>query len=997
MIPMRQLLILCMLLTTSLPGQVDRASLNGTVTDASGAIIPGAKIVAVARATGIRRETTTGSNGSYNLPGLPIGIYNVIVSAPGFETLEAEGLTLSVGQVATYDARLKLGSIKSQVDVTATAVEVNRTSAEIGGVVGAQQVRSVPLNGRNWSDLMLLVPGALDAGSGGGGDQRNIRFAGRSRDDNNYTFDGIDNSGVQEQAQKSDTRLGVSLDAVAEFRVNSAVYTAESGAAGGGQINVVSKTGGNSFHGGGFEYYRNDAMSARGPFGPAILPALSQNQFGGNFGGPIVRNRTFFFANYEAFRQETSSNPIGFVPSASFRGKVVAASPALKPIIDIFPGATTYPAATTTVVSVNADMDSIRPLLKPTVREDSGLLRLDHRFTDSTTMFVRYNNDDLLKLTPGVMGLTTSLAIRPQNVVVQLQHIFSPRVINETKVGMNRSGYHNDPGVLPNGIPSITGLGFTTLGPTGNALDVEIGTSWNYLDNLSIMRGRHTWKFGVEIRRIWLNNSAHARPLNVLTYTSDANFMNNVADSISVQGALPVGGMRRTFWMGFAQDEIKLRPNLTLNLGVRYEFYSVMHEVLQRAKVVDFVGCGGFCPPGTPFYSPDRNNFAPRVGVVWSPTELHGKTTIRTGFGVYFGASQNDDFSPPHESIANNYSLSSAVVKNLSYPIEPFLPLLQSQGVAPGSIDRLRRDLYYENWDFDIQQQLPASFVLSTGYQGSEGHKLSDSLTTNRIDPVTGVRPFPQFAGVGQKRNDGNSSFHALQVSLNRSFKSGVFVQTQYQWSKAITDASVGAGEGVAVQNMSCRACDRSLSPYDVRHNLVTSAVYQLPFGTKRQFLKTGLAGRLIGGWDLSGLAIARTGLPVNIVVTRSAAQLPDGVAASQRPDLVPGVSIIPAGGHTINQYWNIAAFSVPAAKTWGNLGRFVARAPGYYVLNTALEKKFPVRESLTGSFRVEAFNLFNHAILNAPAANISTPATFGRITGSSTPRNLQMMFRVEF
>jgi hypothetical protein len=977
--------------------QVDLASLNGTVTDASGAAIPGAKVVVVAPATGLHRETATGTNGGYNIPGLPIGVYNVTVSSPGLEAVEAQGLTLSVGQVATYDARLAVGAVKTQVEVRAPAVEVNRTSAEIGGVVEAQQVRSLPLNGRDWADLMLLVPGAIDAGSGGGGDQRNIRFAGRSRDDNNYTFDGVDNSGVQEQAQKQNTRLGVSLDAIAEFRVNSAVYTAESGAAGGGQINVVSKTGSNSFHGGGFEYYRNDAMSARGPFGPATLPALAQNQFGGNFGGPIVRNKTFFFANYEAFRQKTSSNPLGFVPSASFRQKVVATSPALMPIINAFPSATTYPAATTTVASVNADMDSIRPLLKPTVGEDSGMFRLDQRFTDNTTMFVRYNCDDLFQVTPNVMGYLPSLAIRPQNVVIELQHIFSPRVVNETKVGMNRSGYHNDPGVMPNGLPSITGLGFTTLGPTGNALDVEVGTSWNYLDNLSIIRGRHTWKLGVEIRRIWLNNSAHARPLNVLTYTSDANFQNNAADSISVQGALPVGGMRRTFWMGFAQDEIKLRPNLTLNLGVRYEFYSVVHEVLERAKLVDFVGCGGFCPQGTPYYSPDYKHFAPRLGLAWSPAALKGKTTIRTGFGVYFGAGQNDDFSPPHESIANNYSLSTAIVPNLSYPVEPVLAQLQAQGVAPGTIDRLRKDLYYENWDFDIQQQLPRSFVLSAGYQGSEGHKLLSPMTLNLINPATGTRPFPQFAGVGSKSYEGNSNFHALQVSLKHSFAHGLLWQTQYQFSKAITDASVGAGETVAVENISCRACDRSLSPYDVRHNLVVNAVYQLPFGTKRQFLKSGLAGRLLGGWDLSGLAVARTGLPVNIVVTRSAAVMPDGVASNQRPNLAPGVSILPAGGQTINQYWNIAAFAVPAAKTWGNSGRYIATAPGFYDLNTALEKKFPIREILSASFRVEAFNLFNHAILGTPAANISTPATFGRITSSSSPRNIQVMFRVEF
>ena len=990
-------LLLVSAVVLPLAAQVDRATLNGTVTDVSGAIVPGAKVVVDAPATGFHRETAAGAAGGYNLPGLPIGTFNVTVTHAGFETVKFQGLTLSVGQVYTFDAHLQIGALTTQVDVAGTAVEVNRTSAEIGGVVGEQQVRSIPLNGRNWSDLMALAPGAIDAGSGGGSDQRNIRFAGRSRDDNNYTLDGIDNSGVQEQAEKSDTRLGVSLDAVAEFRVNSAVYTAESGSAGGGQINVVSKTGTNVFHGGGFLYYQNDTMLARGPFGPATLPSLSQYQPGGNFGGPIRKNKTFFFANYEAFRQQTSSNSIAYVPSAAFRQKVLATSPALKPILDIFPTTTTFPAATTVVASVNADMDSIRPLLKPTIREDSGLFRFDQQLTDTTSMFVRYNCDDLLKLTPSPMVLTTNLAMRPQNVMIQLQHIFSPRVINETKVGMNRSAYNNDPGVLPNGIPSITGMGFSDLGATGNALDTEMGTSWNYLDNISITRGRHTLKFGVEVRRIWLNNSAHARPINVLAYTSDANFMNNVADSISVQGALGVGGMRRTFWMGFAQDEIKVTPTLTLNLGVRYEFYSVMHEVLGRARMVDFVGCGGFCPQGTPYYSPDTNNFGPRLGLAWAPASLKGKTAIRTGFGVYFGAGQNDDFSPPHESIANNYSLTSATVPNLSYPIDPFMSLLQGTGVAPGTIDRNRKDLYYENWDFDIQQQLPRSLVLSAGYQGSQGHKLPSPMTYNLINPATGARYYPQFAAVGVKANYGNSNFNALQVSVKRSFSTGFLWQTQYQWAKAITDASVGAGETVGVEDISCRACDRSVSPYDARQNITNSAVYQLPFGTGRRFLHSGLAGRLIGGWDLSGLWLARTGLPVNIVVTRSASQMLDGISSNQRPNLVPGVSIIPTGGQTTAQWWNIAAFTVPAKNTWGNSGRYLGRAPGMFTLNTALEKRFPVREHLRASFRAEAFNVANHAILNAPAANIATPATFGVITSSSSPRRLQVMFRVEF
>ncbi len=292
---------------------------------------------------------------------------------------------------------------------------------------------------------------------------------------------------------------------------------------------------------------------------------------------------------------------------------------------------------------------------------------------------------------------------------------------------------------------------------------------------------------------------------------------------------------------------------------------------------------------------------------------------------------------------------------------------------------------------------MPRGFLLSVGYQGSEGHNLLSPLTLNRIDPATGTRPIAGFVGVGQKTYAGNDNFHAMQISLNRSFNNGLLVQVQYQWSKAITDASVGAGNAVGTENMSCRACDRSVSTYNVPNNFVANAIYQLPFGTHRQFMKSGLAGRLIGGWDLSGMFMARDGMPVNIVVTRAAKVMADGVAANQRPNLVAGVPIIPAGGQTINDYWNIGAFSVPAPDTWGDLGRFIATGPGFYTINAALEKRFPVTERLTGSFRFEAFSLFNHAILDAPAANISQPGKFGVITGAGGQRNLQAMFRAEF
>jgi hypothetical protein len=378
--------------------------------------------------------------------------------------------------------------------------------------------------------------------------------------------------------------------------------------------------------------------------------------------------------------------------------------------------------------------------------------------------------------------------------------------------------------------------------------------------------------------------------------------------------------------------------------------------------------------------------------------------TIRSGFGIYYSPNQNDDFSDPHESIASRSALSSADVATLSYPLTPFLGLLQAQGASPKGIDRHRVDGYYENWDLLIQRQLPYNFTGQVGYVGSEGHHLFGARQVNLKDPVTGQRPLPQFGQFGIKYNDSNSSFHSLLSSLQRSFRGGWLWQTQYIWSHAIIDGSAGTGETANIQNAACRSCDRSDANFDVRHNVTMNTVYQLPFGPGHHWNPTGATGRLIAGWQLSGILAARTGLPVNIVVTRKATDMLDGNNKNQRPDLVPGVSIY-AANRTISNWFNPAAFAVPAKGTWGSLGRNVARGPGFWETDSALEKITPIGQKTNLKFQVEAFNLFNRPIFANPAANISAASSFGRITnilnsgavGTGTPRRLQLMARVEF
>ena len=382
---MKRLIPFLLLIGLSLPlaAQVDYASLNGTVTDPSGALVQGARVAAVSSDTGFRRETTTSAAGTYQLTGLAVGTYAVTISREGFKAVQLKQVELAVGQPRTIDAKLQVGSVAESVEVTATLETLNRTSAEVGGLIEAEQIKEVPVSGRNWASLMLLAPGAVNASDGS---QRNIRFNGHSIDDANYTFDGIDNNGVQEQTQKAETRLNIALDSIAEFRVSTAVYTAESGSAGGVQVQVVSKTGTNQFHGSTFYALRNDALDSRSPSDGATIPPFTMHQFGANFGGPIKKDKALFFMNCEAIRQDLGVTEISFVPNAAYRASVVAKSPVLKPLMDAYPIGQTHLDATT---------DQVNLVASDTVREDSGMIRFDYRFNDQNTLYARYNIDDV--------------------------------------------------------------------------------------------------------------------------------------------------------------------------------------------------------------------------------------------------------------------------------------------------------------------------------------------------------------------------------------------------------------------------------------------------------------------------------------------------------------------------------------------------------------------------------------------------------------------------
>jgi Carboxypeptidase regulatory-like domain len=972
--------------------QNEQGGITGTVQDAQGRPIPAASVLVQQKETKLLRSTRTNSSGVYFVDGLPIGTYSAVISCAGFAEARVPGIRLSIGQTRTLDVTLPLAGQISQVSVVARLSELDQESAAVGDRIEQRQIGSLPLNGRNWASLLPLIAGAVDPGTS---DQRSVRFAGHGRDDNNFTLDGVDAGGISNQPQKTAVRLAIPTSAVSEFQVDSSLFTAETGIGTGAQIVLASPAGTNEYHGNLFEFLRNDVLDARNPFAAGKQP-FRLNQFGADFGGPIVKNRTFLFAAFEGLRQRLDQALQGFVPSASYRSMVLAQSPVLAPLIAAFPtvGAVAQPNDPTT--------DLFAGLSPQRADETSGMVRFDHRFTERTTAFLRVNADESVADVPlGNLRDRTVTDTRPLNGVFALTRVLSPTALNETRLGFNQV-FSRTSNITP--LPyTLRVTGFTAINSARTR--EEDDTSAALIDSLSLTHGRHTVKMGIEVRRILTDPASSAD--GTLTFTSRDNFAANVLDSASVTATLPLKRLRKTQVFAFLQDEYKAASNLTVNLGVRYSFFNVFHEVDGRAVPFDFASCGGFCQPGAEFSDPRTLDIDPRVGVAWAPKRFGGRTVIRTGFGIYHGDGQLEDQNLPASNDVPRYALNSRQINGLDYPIDPFLA--PAPGIlSPRAQNRNRKDEYASEWGISVQQALPLHFTGTVSYMGNKGTDLQTITYANVPDPITGIAPYPQFGQVEYRTNDSNSTFHALQLSVHRVFRSGWLLGGNYMWSHAINDGSLGGGETDATtpENVFCRTCERASSSFDIRHFFTASSVYELPFGMGKAFLsKPGALRAMLGGWTLSSIGTARSGRPVNITISRAASGVPGGYNLTQRPDLMPGVSLTPPGGSTPAQWINPAAFRVPAPGTWGNAGRNLARGPSLYQLDLGVSKRVTLGERAAVVIRGEAFNVFNRAQYSEPIGDITVLSQFGLIQstvnttpiGTGTPRQIQFMLRLEF
>jgi hypothetical protein len=1114
--------VLLLALATPLLAQVDRAVLEGTVTDPSGRVIVGANVRILAVDTGISQEQPTNAKGYYRFPGLAVGRYTVTVSNKGFKTKVIDDVTLQVGQTHTLDIGLAVGTINEEVEVHDLPAPSERSSAEASTVINTTQIANLPNNGRDWASFALLAPFAQDDG---GGDQRTIRFAGRARDDNNFQFDGVDAGGIQEQAQKSQTRLQISQDAVEEYRVNSALYDAEYGTQAGGQVDVVTKSGTNNWHGTAFGYVRNSVFDARNfndfdVNGNPAIPPFRMGQYGMTIGGPIVKDKTFFFISYEGLRQLQETTTQVVVPSPSLQQTTLGTSPQMCSILQGFPWRRStgtigncgprfvYPdGAFLSLAPAVPDGDQFTAPVPTIVHEDTWLARIDHRFSENTLLYGRAQRDISLVDAPNGSSIPPDklqTINHPANYLVALQHLFTPSLFNETKVYINRSPFHN---------PQASALPFavntnTFVGLNDNTADVEVGTTYGVVDNLTWTHGRHAFKAGTEIRRIRLNQGQTAD--NILSFSdstgTDQAFINAQLTNITFNAPWCCHRLRRTFYMPYFQDEWKVTPTLTVSAGLRWEYYGVAHEATNRTTVFDLnefhgvcLGSGSFnvlpvspslgpintppCAKNPALYNPNYRNFDPRLSFAWAPSNLHGKTVVRAGFGIYHGAAQNDDLNAGLESDTFRVS----VVPTSTSPL-PLLPAyeqtapdlsgltnLQKAASHPRALQREgRRDLYAEEWGLTIEQELPAHFLFSTQYLGTRGVRLfsrggvnlcSIPVTLNGsgadcvrpLDPfylpdpsVPGSSTSDPFGSVDIKRDIGASTYNGLGISVERRFTKGLSFQSRYTWSHSINDGSVGGGESGGPENVNCLHCDKGPSIFDIRHNFTVNAVYELPFGPGKTLLNNpGALGKIVGGWQLSGIGLWHTGHPETVqmnlggTITNPSSSfngfpqtylLPDGNdQTNQRPDIVPGVPLtLPGGGHNGQPLINIAAFQAPPVDANGNFIRFgnapngVVRALSSWQADFALTKETKLTERLSMELAVQAFNIFNHVQLGDPGTltlnytpgqtptNLSDPGNFGVITstvnfnnnndnkaspntGTGLPRQLQFMLRFKF
>ncbi len=1064
-----------------------RATVVGRVTDDTGAVVPGAKITITNVGTNDSRSVIVNDSGEYAVPQLAPGQYTVTAEYAGFNKVVRSGIVLETGQQARIDIALKVGTVSEEVEVSAAAPLVTTENAALGNVVDQKKIVELPLNGRDYLQLAFLQPNVFaPAANSTLGFRGGLNVAGNSEIANQYILDGVDNN---DETTNQPLHRPI-LDAVREFKVLTGTYSAEYGRQAGGQVIVTTQAGTNVFHGSLWEFHRNSALDARNFFATQ-KPSFRRNQFGGVLGGPIKKDRTFVFAGYEGQRRGQQEASLATVPGAEFRnGDFSSLS---TPVRNPFNGNSPFPGnriPQSMWSKQGAGILALYPLPNRSgspnfdsaaaghFNIDQWSARVDHRFGINDNVYGAYEFADSSEFyalsnplcsARDVPGWGCDELQRTQHAVVAWTHIFSPRLINEARIGYTRFGFYRlqqdrdinvvqplgiggltDAGVTPfnNGAPQIQVTGYATIGGPTNLPQGRHDNTYNYIENMTFITGQHSMKFGFDIRRFLFNSFFTSFGRGAFQF--DGTFTGNAVADLLL--GMPRQADRNlgtpfhnsmTFSSGYYfQDDWKITPKLTLNLGLRYDLdlpetervnkiasFDPARNTIKVAGGLEYyidnnspTGLSSRPRPeiGRRLWSTDKNNFAPRIGLAWRP--FGGTSTVvRAGFGTFYN----------HQIVGNGLTpLSRNSPFRLRQTSGPFQatdrPDLVNafsgipSVVAPG-IDPNFKTAYVNQWSFGVQRELASNLILDVSYLGSQGHKLPIPWNINQALPgpgsVASRRPFPGYGNItgGYIASIGNSNFNGLSVRAERRMTKGLSFISSYAWSKSIDDnAGISTGSdasGVFAQDARNLRVERSVSDYDITHRFVFSTVYDVPFGKTQNRTLHAIAA----GWQLTGILTLQTGPPFTVFSGRDESNTGGG-ATQDRPNLI-GNPNIPGPGpdrwfNTCTLLANGAqrnclpgdtpAWQINALSTFGNAGRNILRSDGLKNIDLGLSRSFRFTDRVSLQFRSEFFNVANHpnfAQPNQSAASGSfatiSRAAFQSQTGAQ--RQIQFAAKVVF
>ncbi len=1031
---------------TSARSQIVGASLSGTVKDATGAAIAEASVVVKNVETGAERALVTDPNGRYFAPSLAVGAYQVEGGKTGFESQIRRNITLAVGQSLTVDLTLPVGEIRETVTVEEAPPVVNLSTQQSSGLVNERQVKELPLNGRSYDELMTLNPGIVNytnERSGGVGTSSSsvgnmFAISGRRPQENLFLLNGIEFTGASlinnTPGGASGQLLGV--DAVREFNVVSDTYGAEYGKRPGGQVSIITASGTNQLHGTAYEFLRNSALDARNFFDQGPIPPFRRNDFGAALGGPIKKDKLFLFGNYEGFRQHLAFSDVtlvpdnnarnGLLPNASGKLTKVAIAPSAVPLLSL------WPVQNGPELGGGIAEAFSHPL--QTVREDFGTTRLDYNVGPKDQLFAVYTVDDSADATPTANPLSTVVeALREQVASIEEQHVITPSILNTARVGYSRASYFftgqtpvNVPGwvegepigaLVIGGGTASNGASQISLAGTNNATNLDaVRNLFTYDDHIGISHGRQQISAGVWIQRIQANDNLAQSQWGQASFGSLASFLQGTVSTFSVVPSPTPIGWRSVEGAGYVQDEIKLRPNLDLRLGFRFESTNGWNEAHGRAANYLFHDGVIDTQPriADSVFTVNRAKFLPepRVAIAWDPFGK-SKTVVRAGFGIYRALLDNLDYrldqTAPYNAVVSFKNIPLSGINIVPGSAAPAGSLISPAGVQP--------DAYTPTiitWSLRIEQQITPNTSFAAGYIGSHGYHEMLSVDANEPFPTSlpsGLIYYPKGAKLANPavantttwQSDGLSSYNGLQLDLTHRYSSGLQLRGVYTFSKSLDDgtalnSSVGVNAPGFVMFPLNPKWDWGLSTSDVRHLASINASYDLPFGAGRHFFNSihGVPDKVASGWSISGIETLQTGFPF----TPSLGFNPTNNGDTRNP-------IRPSWNPAFNgkvilgdptRYFDPNAFVLPVPGTYGNVGRDVLTGPGLAELDFSVLKTTAISERVRAQFRAEFFNILNHTNFATPnpvvfsSASAAPAPTAGVITATSTTsRQIQL------